>query len=344
MIKAIFYPNSIPVVFPSDEYFIPYLATTMQSIMENSDKKKKYAFFVLHGDISQPTMDKLKKQISFFPQFTIDFINVSHFLEGYNLFVSGHITIETYYRLLIPELFVDYKKVIYHDSDMICRVDISELYGIDLGENLLAASRDILGICRYYMYFKNKKLIGTDQISLQDADNYFNAGLLLINIIQFRSAFILKDLLNFALSKEWRSYDQDVLNVLCKGRVLFLPLSYNFNKDDNAAIYLPEKIKKEYLETIKNPKIIHFMGPSKKPWNNTTYVPYFELFWKYANATPFIDTIVSRMYEKKLVLSISLADTIISNIKHRGGIGLLFILRCFKAWISRDKKHKENHA
>ena len=341
MNKANFYPNSIPIVFSSNEYFAPYMATVMQSIMENSNIDLKYVFFVLYSNISDFTMNKLKKQVNLFPNFTIDFLNVGQSFEPYNFFINGHITIEAYFRLIIPEVFYEYEKVIYLDGDIICCVDIAELYNIDLGNNLLAASRDILGICRYYMYCKNKKLTGTDIITLQDSDNYFNTGLLVINISQFRHTFTVKELFDFSLSQKWRCHDQDVLNVLCRGRVLFLPLACNFCKDDHAAIYLPDDLRKEYLETTNNPKIIHFMGPSKKPWNNVTNVSYFEYFWKYATRTPFIDTIISRMYEKKLILSISLADVLISNMKHRGGIGFLFIVKCFMAWIFRDKKKKE---
>jgi lipopolysaccharide biosynthesis glycosyltransferase len=338
MNKVNSYPNSIPIVFSSNEYFTPYMAVAMQSIMENSNIEKKYAFFVLHRDISALTIDKLKKQIGFFSQFTVDFLNVEQSFNSYDFFINGHVTIETYFRLIIPEIFCEYEKVIYLDGDIICCVDIAELYNINLGDNLLSASRDILGICRYYMYYKNKKLTGTDIITLQDIDNYFNAGLLVINISQFRHTFLVKELFDFSLSHEWRCHDQDVLNVLCKGRVLFLPLAFNFCKDDHAAIYLPDNLKKEYLETINNPKIIHFMGPSKKPWNNINHVPYFEYFWKYATRTSFIEIIIRRMYEKKLILSISLADTIISNIKKREGLGLLFVLKCFKAWLFRRNK------
>jgi lipopolysaccharide biosynthesis glycosyltransferase len=258
----------------------------------------------------------------------------------YNFFTDGHITIETYFRLIIPELFCDYEKIIYLDGDIICRVDIAELYKIDLGDRLLAASRDILGICRYYMYCESKRLTGTDIITLQNIDEYFNAGLLIINILQFRHTFTVNELFNFSLSQKWRCHDQDVLNVLCKGRVSFLPLAYNFNQNDHAAIYLPDNLKREYLEAIKDPKIIHFMGPSKKPWNNVNHVSYFEYFWKYATRTPFINVIIERMYEKKLILSISLADTIVSNIQKREGLGFLFVLKCFKAWLFRDRKSR----
>jgi lipopolysaccharide biosynthesis glycosyltransferase len=314
------------------------MAAAMQSIMENSDIKKKYAFFVLHSNISDLTTNKLKKQVDFFSHFSIDFINVRHSFKSNDFFINGHVTIETYFRLIIPEVFCDYEKLIYLDGDVVCFIDIAELYKIDLGDKLLGASKDILGICRYYMHYKNKKLEGTDVITLQNIDNYFNAGLLIINIVQFRRTFTVKELFDFSLSQKWRCHDQDVLNVLCRGRVLLLPLTYNFNKDDHAAIYLPDNLKNEYLETIKNPKIIHFMGPSKKPWNNINHVSYFECFWKYATRTSFIETIINRMYEKRLILSISLADNIISNIKKSEGLGLRFVLKCFKAWLFRDKK------
>ena len=53
------------------------------------------------------------------------------------------ITAATYYRLLIPELIPEYDKVIYADVDIIFRMDLSELYETEIGNNYIAATREL---------------------------------------------------------------------------------------------------------------------------------------------------------------------------------------------------------
>jgi lipopolysaccharide biosynthesis glycosyltransferase len=342
-----YYPDTIPIVFASDDYFVPYMSAMMQSIMENADKNRKYNFFVLHQNISTFNIELLKQQCLFFSNFNIDFINVAHYFVKSKFFIENRsdITIETYFRLVIPYIFTEYEKVIYLDGDMICCTDIAQLYEIDLGNNLLASTRDILGVGTYYRYGKNgkyeQKEICDGIVALKNKDNYFLNGLLIFNIKKW--TIPIDELFNFAASRKWLVHDQDILNVLCEGKALLLPLIYqftDFSQDDDfhyCLNYLPENIKREYFDAQKNIKIIHFNTSIKKPWNMSVYVPYFALFWKYATRTPFIDVIIARMQEKKLLgkCALSLQERVLSDIRNKESIGWRFILKCIKAKVLR---------
>jgi lipopolysaccharide biosynthesis glycosyltransferase len=341
MTKAPLYQNCIPIVFASNEYFVPYMAATMQSIMENANPAKKYAFFVLHRDISLQTAELLKTQISGFGNFSIDLVEVSGFFAGYEFFIANRndISVETYFRLVIPEVFSEYEKVIYLDGDMICRADIGELFEIEMGDNLVAACRDITGIIGYY-HDKIKNIRNNKAIILRAAnmDNYFIAGMLVIHIAQFKNMFSTKYLLDFAVSRNWQAHDQDILNVLCEGKAMLLPLEWAFTYDDDASHYLPDYLLTEYDRAQKSPNIIHFAWRLRKPWKTPFNVPYFDFFWKYATRTPFIDIIISRMNEEHLIgLRYAPQEWIISDIKNRGYIGLRFLLKCIKIWLLRGR-------
>ena len=65
--------------------------------------------------------------------------------------------------------------------------------------------------------------------------------------------------------------DQDIINIVCKNKIGFLPLKYNLPAylDNNAILnYEKENIynKNEVYEAINNPSIIHYAG--EKPWDN----------------------------------------------------------------------------
>ncbi|MHC6203919.1 glycosyltransferase [Breznakiellaceae bacterium SP9] len=311
MINIPYYSNTIPLVFASNDYFVPYMAVTMQSIMENADEKLQYHFFVLYQNITNSTMDVLRDQISRYKQFKIDYIDVTPYFKNVNLFIGNRsdITIETYFRLVIPSLFCQYEKVVYLDGDMICRIDIAELYNIDIGNNWIASTRDILGIGTYYRYgsntFDKDPYLFDGLAALKNHNNYFLGGLLVFNIKQW--TIPLEELLDLAASRQWVVHDQDVLNVLCEEKTYFLPLEYqftDFSQEDQFSYciqYLPAHIKQEYFNAQKSPKLIHFNTSPRKPWNIPYYTPYFELFWGYALMTPFLDVIISRMKEKDLI-------------------------------------------
>jgi lipopolysaccharide biosynthesis glycosyltransferase len=333
----------IPIVFSSNDYFVPYMSAMIQSIMENASPNNDYHLFVLNQNITNNTKNKLKIQISYFPQFSIKFLNVKRIFEKHNFFISGHITIEAYYRLAIPYLFSNYEKVIYMDGDMICRFDVAELFHINIGENMLASSRDVLAIGNFYKYgtnFKdNDRSIFDGLSALKQPDNYFIDGMLVFNIKKW--SISLDGLLNLATERKWKFHDQDFLNVFCEGRTLLLPIEYDFTdytQNDPVQYcidFLPDYIKAEYYNAKKNPKIIHFNTNHKKPWNTFVYIPYFDFFWKYATRTPFINIIIDRMNSANLIgRSTNLKNIIITNIKNKKIIGPKFLLKCFLLWIS----------
>jgi lipopolysaccharide biosynthesis glycosyltransferase len=174
-------------------------------------------------------------------------------------------------------------------------------------------------------------------LHLQKPENYFNAGMAVINIDLFRKTSTQKYLFEFVSSHDFRVHDQDILNILCEGKARLLPFVWNFMKTSDS-IYLPEYLKKQYTDAENNPKILHF-----KPWthgNYSPYLPFSEYFWKYAAQTPFYDLIVSRMKENKMLVSHSIKEQIFLDIINRNNCGIRFIIKCFFIWIAgRFKKN-----
>ena len=327
-----FYPNTIPIVFATDDNYAPYMSATIQSIVENASPDKNYAFFILYSKITNETVNLLHEQVAHYEQFNIGFVNLTDYVSKYKFFVSRHITIETYFRLFIPELFYEYQKVIYLDCDMIVCIDIAELFEINLENNILAAMRDI-NISNSYYHYKQSNKINDKRNSLSKLKNfgdYFCAGLCVFNISLFRKTIIQDEMLEFATANEWDFHDQDVLNIFAEGKTLLL--SFHWGVYTTKIQYLPENKKNEYIDAQKYPKIIHF---TNKPWKSDIHILHFEWFWKYATRTPFIDVIISRMDTGK-----HFKDVVISRIHKRGGgMSLKFILvDCVKAWLFRIPK------
>jgi lipopolysaccharide biosynthesis glycosyltransferase len=292
---------SIPIILASDENYVPYMATTMQSVMENANKEQKYVFIILYKNLGEEILEKLKNQVASYIHFSIKFINVSKEFENFSMNMGnlGSWTVETYFRLIAPWLLKEFDKIIYMDCDIVCNSDISYVYNIEIGSNLIAGVPDIPQIS----IFNNPKYKGDFKSSiiekLDNPNNYINAGFIIMNLKEFRNKFTLDYLLNLAQNAGYKFHDQDLLNFIGKNSIFILPPEFNFLNTDWDISHAPKKLIEEYCKAKENPKIIHYT--TSKPWKQELNPLYFHIFWKYSTRTPFIDSIVKNMVENKLI-------------------------------------------
>ena len=126
----------------TNDYFVPYAGTMLLSLIDNASDYKFYDIIILSEDISIKNKARINTIVKNRKNFRVNFLNPNSLLEHYTFYTRGHFSVETYYRLVLPELLPDYNKVLYLDSDMIIRRDIAELYDLDLESYLIAACYD----------------------------------------------------------------------------------------------------------------------------------------------------------------------------------------------------------
>lgn len=294
-----FSKNNTAVVFSANDFYAPYLATTLTSIREHSSKTQNYDIIVLNTDISAEHQDTLRNIFTNYSNFSLRFYDISpHEARFKNLFRRGHFTIETWFRLLLPEILQNYDKVLYLDTDLIVESDLAELYATNVADYLLAASRDPDTAGLYNGYSRTKRHYMDNILKIKHPYNYFQAGVILFNLTEFCKTFTTDELFTFASSMDFELLDQDVLNCLAQGKVKFLDMSWNLMTDwefiriKDIISKAPKNLADEYAEARQNPKIIHYAGP-EKPWQN----PDSDLashFWHYAKQTEFYETILVR--------------------------------------------------
>ncbi len=264
--------KEIPIFFATDDNYIPYFDVALRSLIANASREFKYVINVINTGLSQERMAKVKMLED--DNFTINFCNVSDYVEPIkNKLVNlYHFSLVTWYRLFIQSLFPQYDKVLYLDCDIIVLGDISKLYNIDLGNNLLGAAR--CHIVSDHPIFSEyaEKYCGVD------SKNYIQAGILVMNLKEFRK----RDLENkfvYLINKynfDVIDPDQGYLNAMCYGSVKLLPNGWN-----KEAVPAP-------LEGDLN--IVHY-ALYKKPWqyDNVLNENYF---WEYAKQSPFYEEIL----------------------------------------------------
>lgn len=264
--------NIIPIFFACDDNFVKYTMVSMRSIMDNASKDYQYVIHILNTNIC----DEMKKAVKDMENdnFTIRFEDVTDYLTSISdkLPLRDYYSKTTYFRMFIAEMFPEYGKAIYIDSDTVVPGDISELYFHDLKDNYVGAANEQVMIQENVYGEYVEKVLGIDRY------HYFNAGLLLINCEQFRENHVLDqfvDLLhtyNFVVTQ-----DEDYLNLICKDKVLWLEQPWN--TEVFGEIAYPES---EF-------KMIHYIMVSK-PWHYED-ARYAEQFWKYAKKTAVYEEI-----------------------------------------------------
>lgn len=297
--KPFFTQKNVPVVFCCSDFFVPYVAATLQSLVVNSNGEENYDLLLLHTHISEKNQAALKKIFCGRENFSLRFLNISGFVEKSKLIANNHVSVETFYRLLANEIFVHYEKVLYLDSDIIVRRDVAELYNIDIGKNLIAATIDADHAGEYNGAIPKVKTYTDSVLKLKDPYKYFQAGVLIFNIAEMNKTFKKGELLGFAQKREYMYVDQDVLNVKCEGRVFVVDPRWNVMTDCNSFRMngiikrAPLAIYQQYVESRKDPYIIHYAG-NEKPWNSPLS-DMADYYWEYSRMTYFYEGVLWRM-------------------------------------------------
>ena len=265
----------IPIFFAVDDGYIPFLAVTLQSLIENASKDYYYEMKILYTNISEENKEKILKYES--ENVKIEFVDLNYYLEELQekLYTRDYYTKTTYYRLMIPNLYPQYDKILYLDSDITVLGDVSELYNTDLEDNLVGAVPD--GSVRAIKEFSDyvERVVG-----MADYKNYFNAGILLMNLKEMREFdFQTKFLYLLENMKFSVAQDQDYLNRICKGRTKILDAGWD-------VMPLPTDTPMQENDI----KIIHY-NLIYKPWHFDN-VLYQEYFWRYAKKTEFYEEIM----------------------------------------------------
>ena len=266
--------NEIPIFFTVDNNYIPFLAVTLQSIVDNISSENLYKVIVLYKEnMSKENIEKINKYKR--ENFDIEFVDLKDKLGNIEekLYTRDYYSKSTYYRLLIPEIYKEYDKAIYLDSDIVLLSDIANLYNIDLEDNLIGAAPDeaIANVKAFQEYAE--KVVGVSTYH-----KYFNAGVLLMNLKELRnSRFQDKFIYLLETVKYSVAQDQDYLNRICKGRVKIIDGSWD-------KMPIGGRILRE-----DELNLLHFNLISK-PWLFEG-IAYEEYFWKYAERTEFIDDI-----------------------------------------------------
>lgn len=273
--------KTVPIAFAFDNNLVFPACVCLSSLLMNAKDDTFYDIFILHSSKVDLNKEQLAELLKQFTRCRIQYRVVDDTFD--QSFEIRGITAATYYRLLIPELISEYDKVIYADVDIIFRMDLSELYETEIGNNYIAATRE-LGM---NLTEDGQKYIHS--MPELNVGSYIQAGFIVMN-----NKAILKDNVHVQF-KEWSNkklkfQDQDILNVVCRGRIYYLSLEYNMTDYSYMFAMRKRSVIKELfsdaeIEYALKQGNIHYNG--HKPWKK--YSVNFDIWWEYYRKSPFFD-------------------------------------------------------
>ena len=272
--------NIIPIAFAFDNNLVFPACVCLSSLMMHAKADTFYDIFILHSEKEMLRTEDLDKLPTFYPNCRITYRTVDNTFD--QAFEIRGITTAAYYRLLIPELIPEYNKIIYSDVDVIFRDDLSEIYQTDIEDYYIAGVDSIAHLIpdlkNYY-----------EQVRHCDSKGQIYSGNLIIN-----SKKILKDnmiaLFKEHIGEKYKFQDMDILNIVCKGKIKYLPPSFCLTTYINDfAVNNIEALNENWADVevryALEKGIVHYNG--QKPWKG--FCPNFDIWWEYYRKSPYFD-------------------------------------------------------
>ena len=279
------------IMYTFNDNFVPQTAASIISILENNQSAKTINFHLVIMDVSPENRQKLQTMIENYHR-KVYF----HELQDLDTYFGFSFDTGKFHPIVLSRLLVDQllpkniDRLLYIDGDTICRGSLQALFGMDLqGKIIGMALESTFGL-------KNKTSLG-----LEDT-YYYNAGVLLIDLHQWRQAKIGQKIIEFFRTekdhKTFRYNDQDILNCFFKDRIFTLSPKYNYTNALDRYYYKDlktiEKPAQYYSKAIiddarENPIIIHFLG-EERPWRKFNTHKYRQDYKKYLQMTAWKDT------------------------------------------------------
>ena len=272
----------IKVCFSSDNNYIQHLVVAIYSVIASRKDSDNLDIYILDGGISEENK-KLLYDISKKERIGIHLITVDKmfFKEAPLETMQGshtHVTLATYYRLLLPSILPEVDKVIYLDCDLVCRSSLAGLYRVDMGQDWVRGVVDI-------DERSHSRRLGVQR--------YVCAGVLLLNLRAWREHGVQQLCMDFLRdhSDLIVLHDQDVLNVVCQEHLAYLDKTW-----DAQACETRQGKRSGFNKIARTAHIVHFIG-SRKPWHPGCRHPYRREYFKYLKLTPFRGFIRQYRYE-----------------------------------------------
>ena len=283
-----FYPfgglmTDIKITLSTDDNYSQHLCVTLASILANKADDDKIFAYILDGGISENNKSKILKLKNQY-DFEIKFVTIDKkFHEKFPAGKKNHVTLATYYRLLLAEQCADVDKILYLDVDIVVKDSLKSFYNTNLDGKYFAGISD------------TEEKINASRLGIKE---YCNAGVLLLNLKKWREDNITEKFFDWMAKNQNKIvlHDQDIINCVLQDGMLKVDRCWNVqvSKYDTS---------KDFVKLLPQAKIIHYIG-KHKPWHTDCKQYTKNEYFKYLKLTDY--KTFEKDYKIKLILKLPL--------------------------------------
>jgi lipopolysaccharide biosynthesis glycosyltransferase len=250
-------PEAIHVAVATDAGFAMQTAVLIASVRAHGDDE--YVVHVMHDGLDQSLRSRIGASRG--GSVELDWIDARS--ELFATFKGrSPVPPATLFRLRMANLLGDLDRVIYLDADIIVMSSLRELWGVPLGNNLVAAVRDV-GFPAF------AGVIPWRDLGLPPDAPYFNSGVMLLSPARWREADVGERALQLGTQYSFELLDQCALNVVCHDAWRRLPPRWNVQRGHlwrDGRVWSFEDVE-GLTAAQEDPAVVHFCRPRwNRPW------------------------------------------------------------------------------
>lgn len=276
------------VVYASDDRYAMLAGVSMESLYANNEDLERLNVYILADGLTENNRSRLTEIAEKYGR-ELGFVEFDGKSLGEKYNINAQFwSVAAYTRLFTPQLLPEMHKILYLDCDTLVFGSILELLETELGDYSCAAVSEPISAL-------HKKNVGLDA-----SDNYFNSGVMLIDLNRWRQTGAVEKFLDCICRHKGRVpyVDQGVINEVFRGEIMTLPTRYNVStfyfdfSYKEAQRYRAGEIaySKSEVETAKRePTIVHYNSSflTPRPWIKNSTHPYAPQWESFCERTPW---------------------------------------------------------
>ena len=255
------YNSYINVAYAFDSHYEYITHVSMKSIMLSQNSDTYIIFHILvSSNIRKEEKEIIDKVCQQHKNCEIKYFEMGERYKEIN--TRGYITWSTamYYRLRLPDLLPNEKKILYLDCDTLIYKDLTKIYNYDITGKYFTGMLEPRDLSYLGLNVKN----------------YINTGVMLFNLEELRFGDISKKIEEFLVKHNFKLLFpvNDSINTVCHEKNGYFPPEYiqwgfcNVHLADKYINDLQIKVdREEVIKAYKDPYIYHLIGYRSKPWN-----------------------------------------------------------------------------
>lgn len=267
--------NYLPIAFIADKNFFIPTAVAITSLLENKQKSSNYLIYIVCVGFTSEQKEIIKEIASKYEtEIRIIEIEEKQLWEKYSSLAKHdcNATVSALIKFDLPFICDTETKLLYLDGDIVIKEDLMALSDIDLGDN------------NYVAAVRDSGLLYSERLIRQGNPDYFNSGVMLLNLDAMRRDGLPEKLVDTKLNATDNSLmDQHVLNQVFGTRKVLIDYKYN-------VLYV-NLWRAHYFHKLALEKVNEFCLKDYKEWEDildqAVIVHYssFDKPWKYSDVT-----------------------------------------------------------